>query len=165
MTDRQAFTQEQWLALVEAAPAIARAVASTAGSAGQSETELGAFIQLVEQAAADAPTGLLGAVVGDTYGRLAGGLPAPDGSDLYMAGIEAARRAGAILDVQADPSEAARVRAWYLSVAQKVAEASREGGVLGIGGEKVSNFEREAIKAIADALGANAPEEGDESGV
>ena len=31
MTDRQAFTQEQWLALVEAAPAIARAVASTAG--------------------------------------------------------------------------------------------------------------------------------------
>jgi hypothetical protein len=29
----------------------------------------------------------------------------------------------------------------------------------------VSNFEREAIKAIADALGANAPEEGDESGV
>jgi len=165
MTDRQAFTQEQWLALVEAAPAIARAVASTAGSAGQSESELGAFIQLVEQAAADAPIGLLGAVVGDTYGRLAGGLPAPDRSDLYMAGIEAARRAGAILDVQADPSEAARVRAWYLSVAQRVAEASREGGVLGIGGEKVSNFEREAIKAIADALGANAPEEGDESGV
>ena len=82
-----------------------------------------------------------------------------------MAGIEAARRAGAILDVQADPSEAARVRAWYLSVAQRVAEVSREGGVLGIGGEKVSNFEREAIKAIADALGANAPEEGDESGV
>jgi len=106
MTDRQAFTQEQWLALVEAAPAIARAVASTAGSAGQSESELGAFIQLVEQAAADAPIGLLGAVVGDTYGRLAGGLPAPDRSDLYMAGIEAARRAGAILDVQADPSEA-----------------------------------------------------------
>ena len=165
MTDRQAFTQEQWLALVEAAPAIARAVASTAGSAGQSESELGAFIQLVEQAAADAPIGLLGAVVGDTYGRLAGGLPAPDRSDLYMAGIEAARRAGAILDVQADPSEAARVRAWYLSVAQRVAEVSREGGVLGICGEKVSNFEREAIKAIADALGANAPEEGDESGV
>ena len=165
MTDRQAFTQEQWLALVEAAPAIARAVASTAGSAGQSESELGAFIQLVEQAAADAPIGLLGAVVGDTYGRLAGGLPAPDRSDLYMAGIEAARRAGAILDVQADPSEAARVRAWYLSVAQRVAEVSRDGSVLGIGGEKVSNFEREAIKAIADALGANAPEEGDESGV
>jgi hypothetical protein len=161
MTDRQTFNQDQWLALVEAGPAIARAIASTAGSAGQTETELGAFVQIVEQAAADAPAGLLGDIVADTYGRLAGGLPTSGTSDPYVAGIEAARRAGAILDVQADPAEAQRARAWYLSIAQRVAAAMHEGGVLGIGGEQVSHFEREAIKAIADALGASAVDEGE----
>jgi hypothetical protein len=161
MTNRESFSQEQWLALVEAGPAIARAIASTAGSSGQSETELGAFVQLVEQAAADAPAGLLGDIVADTYGRLAGGLPDARSADPYMGGIEAARRAGAILDVQADPAEAQRARAWYLSIAQRVAEATHEGGVLGIGGEQVSQFEREAIKAIADALGATAVDEGE----
>ncbi|TME84659.1 MAG: hypothetical protein E6I45_00875 [Chloroflexi bacterium] len=161
MTNRESFSQEQWLALVDAGPAIARAIASTAGSSGQTETELGAFVQIVEQAAADAPAGLLGDIVADTYGRLAGGLPDARGSDPYMGGIEAARKAGAILDVQPDPAEAQRARAWYLSIAQRVAEATREGGVLGIGGEQVSQFEREAIKAIADALGATAVDEGE----
>jgi hypothetical protein len=60
MIERRAYTSEQWRALVDAAPAIARAVASVAGSQGQVETELGAFIALVDQAASDAPGGLLG---------------------------------------------------------------------------------------------------------
>ena len=69
MTERRAYTSEQWRALVDAAPAIARAVASVAGSQGQVETELGAFIALVDQAAADAPGGLLGAVAGRSLER------------------------------------------------------------------------------------------------
>jgi ParB-like chromosome segregation protein Spo0J len=153
MTERRAYTTEQWQALVEAPPAIARAVASVAGSAGQTETELGAFLELVDQAASDAAGGLLGAIVGDVHGRLAGGLPPEPMSDAFMDGLEAARRAGAILSVQADPAEAARVRAWLLSVAQVVASAEREGAVLGIGGEQVSHREEQAIAAIRDALG------------
>jgi hypothetical protein len=153
MSERRAFTSEQWQALVDAPPAIARAVASVAGSAGQTETELGAFLELVDQAAADAPGGLLGALVGDVHGRLAGGLPPEPRPDPFMDGLEAARRAGAILSVQADPADAARVRAWLLSVAQVVASAAREGSVLGIGGEQVSHREEQTIAAIRDALG------------
>jgi hypothetical protein len=159
MSDRDAFTSEQWLALVEAPPAIARAVASVAGSAGQTETELGAFIELVDQAASDAAGGLLGAVVGDVHGRLAGGLPAEPIADALTDGLEAARRAGAILSVQADPVEAARVRAWLLSVAQVVAAATREGGIMGIGGEQVSEREEQTIAAIRDALGVDTSDE------
>ena len=70
-----------------------------------------------------------------------------------MEGIEAARIAGAILAVEADQIEGERVRAWCLSVAHAVAEAAREGGVLGIGGSRISRHEEEAIAAIRDALG------------
>jgi ParB-like chromosome segregation protein Spo0J len=159
MSERDAFTPEQWQALVEAPPAIARAVASVAGSPGQTETELGAFLELVDRAAADDAGGLLGAIVGDVHGRLAGGLPPEPLENAFMDGVEAARRAGAILSVQADPSEAARVRAWMLSVAQVVASAAREGGVLGIGGEHVSEREEQTIAAIRDALGVDTPDE------
>ena len=151
MSERDAFTSEQWLALVDAPPAIARAVASVAGSSGQTETELGAFLELVDQAASDAAGGLLGAIVQE---RLTTQI-----ADALMDGLEAARRAGAILSVQADPAEAARVRAWLLSVAQVVAAATREGGIMGIGGEQVSEREEQTIAAIRDALGVDTSDE------
>ena len=45
------FTDHQWQRLVEAGPQIALAVAASAGSAGQSEAELGAFLRLVDETA------------------------------------------------------------------------------------------------------------------
>ncbi|HYU50570.1 MAG TPA: hypothetical protein VEO91_11665, partial [Candidatus Limnocylindria bacterium] len=84
MSERDAFTPEQWQALVEAPPAIARAVASVAGSPAQSANELGAFLELVDRAAADDAGGILGAIVGDVHGRLAGGLPPEPLEDEFM---------------------------------------------------------------------------------
>ena len=159
MTQRDAFTADQWMSLVDAGPAIARAIAATAGSASQTVGELGEFVRLVDRTASDDPGGLLGAIVSDLHGRLAGGLPAERPSDPLISGIEAARIAGAILSTDADPAEAERVRAWFLSVAQVVAQATREGGVCGIGGEQVSHHERDAIAAIRDALGITGTEE------
>jgi len=37
-------------------------------------------------------------------------------------------------------------------VARRVAEAAREGDILGLGGQRVSDAERAAIRAIAEAL-------------
>jgi hypothetical protein len=159
MTERDAFTADQWSSLIDAAPAIARAVAVTVGSASQTVGELGAFVKLVDRTASDDPGGLLGAIVSDLHGRLAGGMPAERPVDPFMNGIEAARIAGAILSIEADPADGDRVRAWFLSVAQVVAEATWEGGVLGIGGEHVSQQEREAIAAIRDALGVTGTED------
>ena len=160
MSERDAFTPDQWRSLVDAAPAIARAIAATVGSSNRTVSELGAFVDLVDRTASDDPSGLLGAIVSDLHGRLAGGMPAEGPVDHLMNGIGAARIAGAILSVEADPVDAERVRAWYLSVAQVVAEKTREGGVLGIGGEQVSQHEQEAIAAIRDALGGSDVEEG-----
>jgi hypothetical protein len=145
-----------WAAMVNAAPAIARAVSASAGSAAHSETELHAFVQFVSDAggARDDPS-VLGQLVADVGTLLATGVPAVSG-DAYMEGLEQARRAGAIIAVELDPGEAESIRAWYLAAAQRVARAAREGGVLGIGSTDVSTWERETIQSIADALGSDA---------
>jgi hypothetical protein len=147
---------ENWAALVSAAPAIARAVSASAGSPGQSERELGAFLQFVSNAGGgrDDPS-VLGQLVADVGTLLATGVE-PVGSDAYMEGLEQARRAGAIIAVELEPGETDSIRAWYLAGAQAVAAAAREGGILGIGAKDSSAWERDTIQSIADALGSEA---------
>jgi hypothetical protein len=148
-----------WAALVSAAPAIARAVSASAGSTGQSETELDAFVQFVSDATVSHDgRDVLGQLVGDVGNLLAIGVE-PVSGDPFMEGLEQARRAGAIVSVELEPAEAVAIRAWYLAAAHRVAEAASEGGVLGIRSGDVTTWERETIQAIADALGANTPAE------
>ena len=154
MTTKADVSPANWAALVEAGPAIARAVSASGGSAGQSEQELAAFIGFVGEATIERGSeGLLGQLVADVAGTLAGGVEPPEG-DVYADGLEKARKAGAILAVEADADEAAAIRDWLLAAARAVAAAARDGGVLGIGGADVSTWERETIQSIADALGA-----------
>ena len=157
MSTKADISSANWAALVDAAPAIARAVASSAGGSSQSVAELDAFVQFVSDAAvASDGQGLLDQLVADVSGRLAAGVP-PVGGDAYMDGLELARKAGAIVAVELEPDEATAVRAWYLAAAARVAKSVREGGVLGIGSTDVSTWERETIQSIADALGADPP--------
>ena len=154
MTTKADISLANWAALVDAAPAIARAVSASGGSAGRSVQELDAFIQFVSDSTGGPGEDLVEQLSADVAGRLAAGIK-PSGDDAYTEGLEQARRAGAIVAVELDPAEATALRAWYLAGAQRVAAAAKEGGVLGIGGADVSSFERETLQAIADALGAD----------
>jgi hypothetical protein len=156
MSTKADISSANWAAMISAAPAIARAVSASAGSTGQSVGELDAFVQFVSNAGGshDDPS-VLGQLVADVETLLAAGVE-PVGAEAYMEGLEQARRAGAIIAVELDPAEAEEIRGWYLAGAQRVAEAAREGGVLGIGAKDVSAWERETIQAIADALGSDA---------
>jgi hypothetical protein len=154
VTDKANLSPANWNALVEAGPAIATAVAAAAGSPRQSVRELDAFLDLVtESATAHGRETLLGQLVWDLSDRLAAGWPPPSG-DHYMDGLEHARRAGAILNVSIDPGDAEEIRDWYRAAAQRVAEAVREGGLLGVGSVAVSDWETGTLRAIADALGS-----------
>lgn len=51
------------------------------------------------------------------------------------------------------PAEADAFKAWISATAQTVAEAGKEGGFLGFGGEKVSAAERKTLADIDTALG------------
>lgn len=156
------YTEQQWRDLTDAAPAIARAVASVSGSAAQSEAELDAFLTLLQEtsdAHTDPAATLVGRVVSDVKGRLAGGMAMPE-TDAMTDGLQAARRAGALLEIYPDAAQAREVRLWLLDVARRVARSTRDGGMLGIGGQQVSGAESDTLLAITDALGLSEASEG-----
>ncbi|HSH22208.1 MAG TPA: hypothetical protein VK992_06320 [Candidatus Caenarcaniphilales bacterium] len=144
----------QWQQLLAAPPAIARAVSAAAGPLKGTELELEAFVGLVDRTAhEDSSDGLLGDLAARLHASLSSGAVAAPGDDVVAEGIHAARQAGALLAVLPDEAAARAVRLWLMRVANTVAAASREGGLLGIGGEDVSRPERDTLNAIADALG------------
>ncbi len=59
----------------------------------------------------------------------------------------------ALLTEKATPQEATEYKEWAMSVAENVAKAAKEGGFLGIGGERISGGEKEVFSKIAQALG------------
>ena len=60
---------------------------------------------------------------------------------------------GSLIDRKA-PAEAASFKAWLKHTAEKVAEASTEGGFMGFGGVAVSDAEKATIDDVARALRA-----------
>jgi hypothetical protein len=154
MSAHDRFTAEQWAAVVDAAPAIARAVAASAGPPAESVRELASFEQAV---AATVPAGPGSDLVTDlaqaVIDRIATGAPAGPPDSAIMDGIEAARKAGALLDALASPEDASAARAWLIRMARTVASAAREGGIFGIGGAGTSVPEQQTIEMLSEALG------------
>jgi len=67
--------------------------------------------------------------------------------------LQTLREVAAILDSKA-AGDAADFKAWLREISQQVAEASKEGGVLGIGGVRISENEKATLSDIARALGS-----------
>ena len=65
------------------------------------------------------------------------------------------REVSEILDAKA-PGDAAAFKACLRGISQKVAEASKEGSFLGVGGVQVSDAEKATLADISKALGVSA---------
>jgi hypothetical protein len=76
--------------------------------------------------------------------------------------IEDTKAVSSLLATRASPKEASEYKQWALAVAEKVANASSEGGFLGFGGERVTEAERALIGDVKSALGisAGSPDDG-----
>lgn len=74
-------------------------------------------------------------------------------TEIKTRALEELRNTSKILDATT-PLEAGPFKKWLMDIANKVAEAGTEGGLLGIGGEKVSAAERATLAEIAVAIGA-----------
>ena len=72
---------------------------------------------------------------------------------LRTEGTQRIRDSVALLEVKASPEEVDAYKRFVLSVAERAAERTKSGGVLGIGGERVSDAERAALDELAAALG------------
>lgn len=62
--------------------------------------------------------------------------------------------AAKLVDEKCSAADAKIYKEWSVKIANKVAEAAKEGGILGFGGERVSAEESELISKIEVALGA-----------
>ncbi len=77
--------------------------------------------------------------------------------ELKERGLQHLLDAVATLEQKATPEEVEQYKRFILTLAERVAEARKE-GFLGLSGERVSPEEREALEQIAEALGIEAPE-------
>lgn len=59
----------------------------------------------------------------------------------------------ALIDAKAGAAEASEVKNWIYGIAERTAQASKEGGFLGIGGVRVSEEEQAALTELAGILG------------
>ena len=103
---------------------------------------------------------LIKAVVND-FGTAEGRSVTRDGRNAKMKGskpaeikekcVDILRQAAAVLDAKA-PDDAVAFKGWLRQISQHVAEASKEGGFLGIGGVAVSEAEKATLAEISSAL-------------
>lgn len=166
MTEREAYSDEEWAAIVAAPVAVIAAVigASPSGPVAIMQ-EVGAAVKSFERAAEERRDNpLIAALLVSLKGRFESfmgkqGDAATEQVDVIELGrdranaLAACRAAREILDRKAPPDLSAELRSWLLQIATAVADAAPEGGFLGIGGEQVSEQERVTLAQLAEALG------------
>lgn len=161
MSTKADYTSDEWQLLLDVPPAVGTAV-MYAGRSG---------VGSVKEAMAMA-SGILGARNGYEGNELISSLVEARIKNGEKSSIEtlsspyrglspeevlddAVEKCHAVVEVLRDKASSAERDGycdWAISLAEKVANAAKEGGFLGIGGERVSEEERVAIKALRAAL-------------
>ena len=161
MSLKDSFTAEEWKTLIGAPMMVSYAVAGAAPSGGIGFVkEMKAVADAIFDAGEQAPAGsLVEAVVDQIKANAADRSEGPKetiaAQEVRGRALEACRQVNLILQTKATAADADSYKQWLLTVARKVAEASKEGGFLGFGGVRVNESETAAIDEIAAALGVN----------
>lgn len=159
MTKKADFTEEEWKRIVSAPPmvGVVVAAASLSGPFGLMKEMLAVGMAMGEIAERGSDNALLAALVENVKQRAT----MPEAPENWMgAPMLAKERAlshlsevAQILYRKVPDAEAEEFKRWLVSLAKRVAEAAKEGGILGFGGELVTDEERSAVRQVAFALG------------
>src|SRR4051812_25105254 len=143
MTDKSAFTEEEW-ATLRRSPMAAGMAIGIADPGGPIEVvkEISAVLRVVSEAAAQRGD-LIGAIAKDVRGE--DGKRSNPMGDFKPRGAMAAKqildeitRAHSIVQAKGTPDEAQAYREWILECAQRAADAAKEGGFMGFNAVRVS---------------------------
>ena len=166
MANKQNFKPDEWSKILQSTmlAGIAITAAEPSGLWGALKEAFASSSALAAAKSNTSSSELIKAVVSDfetKEGRasiqealrqhLAGAKPA----DAVQRSLANLRDVSAILDAKA-PQDAAGFKTWLRAISQNVADASSEGGFLGIGGVKVSEAEKATLAEISKALGTSA---------
>jgi len=158
MSVKDKFTPEEWRGLLKAPMLAAYAVAGSAPSRQDDFTrEMAAVADGIVEGEQRAPKdSLLGAVVADIISNATderrGQTEKLSNEDVRARALDTCRAAADALDAKAAPGEAYEYKRWVLVVAEKVAQAAKEGGLFGFGGAQVSGAEVATINDIGEAI-------------
>jgi hypothetical protein len=162
MTDRSNFSGDEWKLLLGSAmlTGIAVTAAEPSGLWGILKESFAGGSALVQAKTSAESNSLVKAVVAELdtpqgrsiardgiKGKLFGARP----PEIKARCIETLRQVGTMLDEKA-PGDALAFKEWLRQISHHVADASKEGGVLGIGGIPVSEAERATLTEISSAL-------------
>ena len=158
MASKADFTAEEWKTIVAAAPMVGLAVtcASPNGPWGVLQEMLSMGMGMAEMLQKGSSNQLISDLAADlkerqTKPELPQGIKDPEqAKELALNHIRAVND---IVSRKAKADEADEFKKWLLAIAQRVAEASNEGGIFGFGGERVSEAEKNMLRQIAFALG------------
>jgi len=160
MAKKADFTSEEWQQILSL-PQVASlylALASPSNPLGLVQEMIASTKGLVETLKASSGNELIDAVAADIREkaekreRMEPPLkPGNDLNEMKAQCLRACRDVAALLSQKA-PADAQAYKQWVYQAAQNSANAAKEGGVFGIGGERVSEAESAALKEIATAL-------------
>jgi ABC-type glycerol-3-phosphate transport system substrate-binding protein len=155
MATQQDFTPDDWKRIC-AAPylaGLAVTFADMSGPVGVAK-EAAAVGRAILESASNGPTEIVKGIAEAYRSGTRPEMPAvpADRTQARAAFIDGAKAAVAAVAAKS-PAEAESFKTWLVGTARAVAEASKEGGFLGIGGTRVSDAEQAALDELARALG------------
>ena len=155
---KEKFTPEEWKNLLKAPMLAAYAVAGSAPSKQDDFIKEMAAVAdgIVEGERSASKDSLLGAVVAEIIANAEddqrGQTEKLSLDDARARALETCRAVAAAVESKVSPEEAYAYKRWVLIVADKVAEAAKEGGLFGFGGQQVSGAEVATINEIGEAI-------------
>ena len=168
MSLREQFSDDEWF-LLGSTPAMVAAAMSSASPGGTIREMVAGMRSTVEGRQTHAGSALIAELLAKAENWDAAKEKAKDYRERSRARIEGAgitsrealldqvvkdcEAASALVAERCEASEAEAYRSWCTDIARDVANAAKEGGFLGFGGERVSDEERAMMARIESALG------------
>ena len=159
MSLKDNFTADEWFKVMTGPGRAGAAVvaASPSGVTGLL-AEAGAIAAAVrESVSRERRTPLMEAMAADLLGQPAARAPeqerARNVEDVKNQSLEGVRQAMWLVNAKTSPEDAAAYRQMLLKVVENTANAAKEGGFMGIGGEQVSDRERAVMDELRGVIG------------
>jgi hypothetical protein len=153
------YTAEEWKTLVTAptAAGLLISLSDASGPIGLAKESM-AVVRAIMDAAGDGPA-VVKAMAEQLKAGVRPSMPSVPHSDRAQAKAVVLEtvKAGVAIVAAKSPTEEVAFKQWIVQTATKVAQASKEGTILGFGGTLVSPEEQAALNELAAALGVPAP--------
>jgi hypothetical protein len=154
MTAKQDFTDEEWTR-IRRAPLVAGVAIALADPGGPIELAKETMASLRSATLPPSQEELLASVALDVQAltqhkqNLLGDFKPKNGQQV----LDELRGVNELVTAKATSGEAAAFRRWLVAAAQAAADAAKEGGFMGFGGEQVSAGEQQMLDQVRAALG------------